>query len=91
MRVAAGAIARKVIQKKIKNNYKITGALIQIGSSKIDYKNWNDSFIEKNDFFCPDEKIIDHWESLISKARKEGSSLGAIIELRCSGMPVGLG
>lgn len=91
MRVAAGAIARKVLSEKIKNDYKITGALIQIGKSKIDYNNWNDNFIEKNDFFCPDEKIVSKWESLIAKARKSGSSLGAIIELKCSGLPVGLG
>jgi chorismate synthase len=91
MRVAAGAIARKVISKKIQKDYKITGALIQIGSSKINYDNWNDNFIKKNDFFCPDENIVSEWEELISKTRKNGSSLGAIIELRCSGIPVGLG
>lgn len=91
MRVAAGAIARKVIEIKIKKKFKITGALIQIGDSKIDYKNWNDEFIKQNDFFCPDKKIIDKWESMVSLARKGGSSLGAIIEIRCEGMPVGLG
>jgi len=91
MRVAAGAIARKIISKKIKKNYKITGALVQIGKSKIDYNNWKENFIEKNDFFCPDEKIIKEWENLITNARKEGSSLGAIVELRCSGLPAGLG
>ena len=91
MRVAAGAIARKVISHKLDNSYKIIGALVQIGSSKINYDNWNTDFIENNNFFCPDEKIIDSWEILIEKARKEGSSLGAIIELRCIGMPVGLG
>jgi len=48
-------------------------------------------FILKNDFFCPDKKIIIKWEEIISKARKDGSSLGAIIELRCQGMPAGLG
>ena len=91
MRVAAGAIARKVIKNKIKKEFKITGALVQIGEIKINYDNWNEDFIEKNDFFSPDEKIIKKWEKLILKARKEGSSLGAIIELRCKGMPVGLG
>ena len=49
------------------------------------------SFIDQNDFFSPDEDVIKDWELLIKKARKEGSSLGAIIELRCSGIPVGLG
>ncbi|PPR45787.1 MAG: Chorismate synthase [Alphaproteobacteria bacterium MarineAlpha5_Bin8] len=91
MRVAAGAVARKVLETKINNKFKITGALIQIGSSKIDYKKWNDDFIEKNDFFSPDKDIIIKWEDMINKARKDGSSLGAIIEIRCTNVPVGLG
>ena len=91
MRVAAGAIARKVISEKIKSNYNLIGALVQIGKSKIDYSNWDNNFIKKNDFFCPDQKIINNWDSLIKNARKNGSSLGAIIELRCTGIPVGLG
>ena len=91
MRVAAGAVARKVIWKKINNKVKITGALIQIGNSKINYDNWNESCIHENDFFCPDEKIIPIWQDLITQARKDGSSLGAIIEVRASGVPAGLG
>ena len=91
MRVAAGAIARKVIWKKIGNQAKISGALIQIGNSKINYDNWNENFISENEFFCPDEKIITEWKNLIDNARKDGSSLGAIIEVRASGIPAGLG
>ena len=91
MRVAAGAVARKLIWKKINNKVKITGALIQIGNSKINYDNWNESNIHENDFFCPDEKIIPIWQDLITQARKDGSSLGAIIEVRASGVPAGLG
>ena len=63
MRVAAGAIARKVIIQKVGNESKITGALVQIGNSKINYNNWNDQSILENDFFCPDEKIISGWNS----------------------------
>ena len=91
MRVAAGAIARKVISQKIGNESKITGALVQIGNSKINYKNWNDQQILENEFFCPDENIISEWKNLIDSARKDGSSLGAIIEVRASGIPAGLG
>tara|TARA_Y100001936_G_scaffold245694_1_gene288169 strand:+ start:194 stop:1264 length:1071 start_codon:yes stop_codon:yes gene_type:complete len=91
MRVAAGAVARKVIWEKIDNKVKITGALIQIGKSKINYDNWNESNIHENDFFCPDEKIIPIWQDLITQARKDGSSLGAIIEVRAYGVPAGLG
>ena len=91
MRVAAGAIARKVISQKIGNEYKITGALVQIGNSKINYNNWNDHQILENEFFCPDENIISEWKNLVDSARKDGSSLGAIIEVRASGIPAGLG
>ena len=91
LRVAAGAIARKVIYKKIKKNIKIIGALVQVGDKKINYKNWNSNYINKNNFFCPDKNIITKWEKMLLDARKRGSSLGAIIEVRCSGVPVGLG
>jgi chorismate synthase len=91
MRVAAGAIARKVINQKIGNEAKITGALIQIGNSKINYDNWNEKYISENEFFCPDKQIISKWKDLIDNARKNGSSLGAIIEVRASGIPAGLG
>ena len=69
MRVAAGAIARKVIKNKIKKEFKIIGALVQVGEIKIDYDNWNEDFIGKNNFFSPDEKVIEKWEKLILKAR----------------------
>ena len=91
MRVAAGAIARKVIRQKIGNESKITGALVRIGNSKINYNNWNDQHILENEFFCPDKNIISEWKNLIDSARKDGSSLGAIIEVRASGIPAGLG
>ena len=91
MRVAAGAVARKVIQKKIKNKVIITGALVQIGNYKINYNNWNEKYILKNNFWCPDKNIVATWEKEIKNARKNGSSLGAIIEIRVRGLPVGLG
>ena len=91
MRVAAGAVARKVIEKVIKSKVIITGALTQIGKHKIKYSNWNNSFIYKNNFWSPDKKIIPTWENEIKKARKNGSSLGAIIEIRVKGLPPGLG
>ena len=91
MRVAAGAIARKIIRNKIKNQVVITGALVQIGKHKINYNNWNYNFIPKNNFWSPDKQIIKTWEKEINIARKSGSSLGAIIEIRVKGLPAGLG
>ena len=91
MRVAAGSIARKVIEYKINDSVKIKGALIQVGNKKINYSNWDDKTIDQNDFFSPDKEIIPEWGKIVLEARKNGSSLGAIIEVRCSGMPAGLG
>ena len=86
-RVAASAIARKVLGNKVK----IRGALIQIGNKKINRNNWDWKQIEKNDFFCPDKLTVKKWEKYINSIRKQGSSVGAVIEINVSGVEIGLG
>ena len=90
-RVAAGAIAKKVLEKKIGKKYKVIGAVTQLGILGCDTNNWNDNFISKNPFFCPDKNILNLWEKYLLNIRKAGSSCGAIIEVRARGIPVGLG
>ncbi|MFL2896037.1 MAG: chorismate synthase [Candidatus Pelagibacter sp.] len=90
-RVAAGAIAKKVLEKKIGQKYKVIGAVTQLGVLGCDVARWNDKEIGKNPFFCPDKKIIKLWEKYLLAIRKSGSSCGAIIEVRARGVPVGLG
>ena len=90
-RVAAGAIAKKVLEKKIGQKYKVIGAVTQLGILGCDVARWNDKEIGKNPFFCPDKKIIKLWEKYLLAIRKSGSSCGAIIEVRARGVPVGLG
>ncbi|MBI2977302.1 MAG: chorismate synthase, partial [Rhodospirillales bacterium] len=87
MRVAAGAIARKVLGK----NVVIRGALIQIGDTRIDRGNWDWTEVDKNPFFSPDAKAVARFEKLLDGVRKNGSSLGAVIEIVASGVPAGLG
>ena len=87
MRVAAGGVARKVLSDDIK----ITGALVQIGDKKINSDNWDDNQINKNPFWCPDPEMVSQWETYLDKVRKSGSSIGAVIEIRASGVPAGLG
>ena len=86
-RVAASAVARKVLGNKVK----IRGALIQIGNKKINRNNWDWEQIEKNDFFCPDKLTVKKWEKYINSIRKQGSSVGAVIEINVSGVDIGLG
>ena len=90
-RVAAGAIAKKVLENKIGKKYKIIGAVTQLGILGCDIKNWDDKFINKNPFFCPDKSIVKLWQKYLLSIRKAGSSCGAIIEIRARGIPVGLG
>ena len=87
MRVAAGAVAQKILGKKIK----IKGALIQIGKKRIDDSNWDWDEVDNNNFFCPDSKIIPEWEKYLQKVRKEGSSIGAVIQINATGVQPGLG
>jgi len=86
-RVAAGAIARKIIGDDIK----IHGGVIQIGTEKINPDNVNWSTIRDNPFWCPDPKAAKDWESYLDAIRKEGSSVGALLEIRASGVPAGWG
>jgi len=90
-RVAAGAIAKTVLKKLIGKKFKIFGAVTQLGFLGCDKNNWNDKEIRKNPFFCPDKKSIKLWEKYLLAVRKSGSSCGAVIELRASGIPPGLG
>jgi len=87
IRVAAGAIARKILG----NSIKIRGAMIQMGTERIDRTKWRWNEIAKNPFWCPDAGAATHWEAYLDEVRKQGSSVGAIIEITASGAPSGLG
>jgi len=86
MRVAAGAIARKVLA-----GITIRGALTQIGNLAIDRSRWDWSEVDNNPFFCPDRSMVERWASLLDERRKAGSSVGALIEVVAEGVPAGLG
>ena len=91
MRVAAGALSEMLISKITKPKMKITSGVIQIGNEKIKNDKWNENFIHKNPFFSPNKGIVEKWEDLILTHRKNGSSLGAIIEVRVKNCPIGIG
>jgi chorismate synthase len=86
MRVAAGAIARKVVP-----GMKVRGALIQMGAHKIDRARWDWAEVENNPFFCPDAAAAARFADHLDAVRKKGSSVGAVIEIVAEGVPPGLG
>ena len=86
-RVAAGAIARKVLGRRVR----IRGAMIQMGDRAIDRSNWDWKAVGKNPFWCPDETAARDWSEYLESVRNAGSSVGAVIEVTASGIRPGLG
>src|SRR5436309_2593847 len=86
MRVAAGAIARKILPA-----VKVRGALVQMGPHRVDRARWDWDEIERNPFFCPDAKTAAMLGDYLDGVRKRGSSIGAAIEIVAEGVPPGLG
>jgi chorismate synthase len=86
MRVAAGAIARKVVPGLV-----VRGALVQMGPHQIDRASWSWDEVSNNPFFCPDAKQAAFYADYLDEVRKRGSSVGAVIEVVADGVPPGLG
>ena len=86
MRVAAGAIARKVLP-----NVRIRGALVSMGTEEIDRKHWDWDEVDRNPFFTPDAQAAARFADYLDGIRKAGSSVGAVIEVVAEGLPAGLG
>jgi chorismate synthase len=85
-RVAAGAIARKIIP-----GVKIRAAMIQVGALKIDRSRWDWDEVLRNSLFCPDAVAAGAWADYLDDIRKKGSSIGAVLEVVAEGVPVGWG
>lgn len=88
MRVAAGAVAKKITAQ---NNIEIYGYLTQIGEKKINYDNFDLNEINNNPFFCPDKNAAKEFEDYLTEIRKNGDSIGAVIEVVAKNVPAGLG
>jgi chorismate synthase len=86
MRVAAGAIARKVVPDML-----VRGALVQMGEIEIERKRWDWDEVARNPFFCPDAEAAKRMEDYLDGIRKKGSSVGAVIEIVAENVPPGLG
>lgn len=90
-RVAAGAIARKVLATQIGAQVKIKAGVIQIGALKIDPDSRDWCAVDDNPFFAPWDGIVERWKDYLNDVRKAGDSVGAVVEVIVSGIPAGLG
>ncbi|WP_269583437.1 chorismate synthase [Roseibium sp. Sym1] len=86
MRVAAGAVARRVLQ-----GVTIRAALVQVGPHKIARENWDWAEVDNNPFFSPDAEAAAFWADYLDGVRKAGSSVGAVVEVVAEGVPAGWG
>lgn len=90
-RVAAGAVARKILMEQLGAEIFIKAAVVQMGNRHINRAKWNWQDVDSNPFFVPDISIVPDWEEYLGGLRKDGSSIGAVVECVASGFPAGLG
>ncbi len=90
-RVAAGAVARKILMEQLGTEIFIKAGVVQMGKEHINRDKWNWQDVDNNPFFCPDASVIPTWENYLGELRKSGSSIGAVVECVASGFPAGLG
>jgi chorismate synthase len=83
-RVAAGAVARRIIPEVTIRAY-----LVELGGDSAGER--DEAEIERNAFFCPDADAASRWERMVDEAREAGSSLGAVVECVARGVPAGWG
>ncbi len=85
-RVAAGAVARKVLAE---NDISVIAYTVALGDVSTSRRNLKD--ITKNRLYCPEMATAVLMEEFINTVRKKGDSLGGVVEIKATGCPVGLG
>ncbi|MCB9983293.1 MAG: chorismate synthase [Rhodospirillales bacterium] len=90
-RVAAGAVARKVLESQIGVGVQIRAGVVQVGEKKINRDRWDWDQVGQNPLWLPDAEAVTEIEEYLDRIRKDGSSAGALVEVHASGIPAGLG
>ncbi|MEO1680612.1 MAG: chorismate synthase [Pseudomonadota bacterium] len=89
-RVAAGGVARAALSQ-LAPGLTVKGYMVQMGEMVLDRARLDLGAIDDNPFFLPDAGAVEDWAAYLDAVRKDGNSVGAMIEIRASGVPVGLG
>lgn len=91
MRVAAGGVARAVLDALIPGGVRIRAAMTQLGALKVDRQAWDWEQVNANPFFCPDANSVQPWEAYLDTIRHSQSSIGGVVEVVAENVPLGLG
>lgn len=84
IKVAVGAIAKQILEKFHIN---IESQVLAIGN--VEAKNFDEN--EQNDLNCKDKAAYELMKQEIDKAKEKGVTLGGLIQIKITGVPVGLG
>ncbi|MEN5145651.1 chorismate synthase [Brevundimonas diminuta] len=86
-RVAAGAVARKVLGEQIR----IRAGVVQLGPHRIADEAIDFDAVHDNALFAASAEVVPAWEQYLDGVRKAGSSIGAVVALEVTGVPAGWG
>ena len=86
MRVAAGAVAKKVLAAQ---GIQVRGYMSQLGPIELPFVSWE--HVEQNAFFCADPSKVEALEAYMDELRRAQDSIGAVITVVADGVPPGLG
>lgn len=86
-RVAAGAVARRVLGEGIT----IRAGVVQLGPHRLAPDEIDFDATYENPLFAASSAVLPQWEAYLDGVRKAGSSIGAIVALEVTGVPVGWG
>ncbi len=90
-RVAAGAVARKVLSSVLGDNIRIRAGVVQLGPHRIDDETLDFDAVYDNALFAASADVVPAWEAYLDGVRKAGSSIGAVVALEVTGVPAGWG
>ncbi|MER2605762.1 MAG: chorismate synthase [Siculibacillus sp.] len=90
-RVAAGGVARQVLNALVPGGVTIRCALVQLGVEAIDRANWDWAEVARNAFFSPDADSVARFEDHLDALRLAHNSIGAVLEVVVEGVPAGWG
>jgi chorismate synthase len=85
-RVAAGAVARKILERE---NIKVIAYTVELGGIRAEERDYKE--VGKNGLRCPDKNAAIAMEKKIEEVKQRGDTVGGIIEILVQGCPPGLG